>query len=382
MRLRNALIIAGALALGGIGYSFAQVVPQPGPPTPIAGAYNTTPPTLTDGQAGWAQLDSGGKLLTSSTFTPSGTQNVNLTQILSAAPSLTNPLWVTPATGATFVLGTGSAIAGKVGIDQTTLGTTNAISVSQINGVTTLAGNGATGTGALRVSIANDSTGIVALPAAGTSVVGTKAAGTAAATSVLTGAVYNSTTPTLTDGQQAAKQADTTGAVRVSTEGGKTTYSASAGLSVAASASDIFTITGSASKTVRVTRVQISGTATAAVTVPIALVKRSTANTGGTSAASNIIPHDSANTVASATVLYYTANPTTGTLVGIMRQQYMTFSTGTSSAVDASVSIFDFGVRNGQAVVLRGTAQVLAVSLLGTTVTGGLVTVDIEWTEE
>lgn len=30
------------------------------------------------------------------------TQNVNLTQILGAAPSLTNPLWVFPATGATF----------------------------------------------------------------------------------------------------------------------------------------------------------------------------------------------------------------------------------------------------------------------------------------
>lgn len=41
-------------------------------------------------------------LAVSGTFTPSGTQNVNLTQILSAAPSLTNPLWVFPATGATF----------------------------------------------------------------------------------------------------------------------------------------------------------------------------------------------------------------------------------------------------------------------------------------
>lgn len=35
--------------------------------------------------------------------TPSGTpENVNITQILGAAPSLTNPLWVFPATGATF----------------------------------------------------------------------------------------------------------------------------------------------------------------------------------------------------------------------------------------------------------------------------------------
>lgn len=36
------------------------------------------------------------------TFSPSGTQSVNIAQILGAAPSLTNPLWVFPATGATF----------------------------------------------------------------------------------------------------------------------------------------------------------------------------------------------------------------------------------------------------------------------------------------
>lgn len=39
----------------------------------------------------------------------------------------------------------------------------SAVNVAQINGVTPLMGNGATGTGALRVSIADDSTGIVAL---------------------------------------------------------------------------------------------------------------------------------------------------------------------------------------------------------------------------
>lgn len=36
------------------------------------------------------------------TFTPAGNQSVNITQILGAAPSLTNPLWVFPATGGTW----------------------------------------------------------------------------------------------------------------------------------------------------------------------------------------------------------------------------------------------------------------------------------------
>lgn len=55
-------------------------------------------------------------------------------------------------------LTTGSAIAGKFGIDQTTPGTTNAVSLAQVNAATTLAGNGVTGTGSQRVTIASDNT--------------------------------------------------------------------------------------------------------------------------------------------------------------------------------------------------------------------------------
>lgn len=251
--------------------------------------------------------------------------------------------------------------------------------VTQINSVTPLMGNGVTGTGALRVSIASDSTGIVALPAAGTSVVGTKAAGTAAATSMLTGSVYNSTVPVLTDGQQIAHQADTTGAKYINNESRKATYSASNSFTLAASATDIFAITGSASKTVRINRVQISGNATSAVNIPVTLVKRSTANTGGTTGAPSVVPHDSTNAAATATVVNYTANPTTGTPVGNLRSQLCNFVPGTGSATSM---IQEFGTRNDQAVVLRGTSQVLAINLGGATVTGGGVSIDIEWTEE
>lgn len=45
----------------------AQVVPQPSSPTPIACAYNTSPVTLTTGQAGWVQCSDAGALVTSST---------------------------------------------------------------------------------------------------------------------------------------------------------------------------------------------------------------------------------------------------------------------------------------------------------------------------
>lgn len=50
----------------------AQVVPQPGPPAPIACAYNSSPATLTSGQAGWVQCTDAGALVTSTTSTVSG----------------------------------------------------------------------------------------------------------------------------------------------------------------------------------------------------------------------------------------------------------------------------------------------------------------------
>lgn len=67
--MRKYLLLAGAIFFGLSVWAFAQVVPQPGPPTPAACAYSTTPVTLTDGQAGWVQCDSSGKLQVNSANT-------------------------------------------------------------------------------------------------------------------------------------------------------------------------------------------------------------------------------------------------------------------------------------------------------------------------
>lgn len=68
--------------------------------------------------------------------------------------------------GQTVGIVAGSAVVGKVGIDQTTPGTTNlvalaanqSVNTAQINGVTALMGNGVTGTGSQRVTVASDNT--------------------------------------------------------------------------------------------------------------------------------------------------------------------------------------------------------------------------------
>lgn len=56
------LLLAFALAASA---AVAQVVPQPGPPTSIACAFNVTPPTLADTNAGWIQCDGAGRIIVS-----------------------------------------------------------------------------------------------------------------------------------------------------------------------------------------------------------------------------------------------------------------------------------------------------------------------------
>lgn len=63
LALATSALVALAASAG------AQVIPPGTNPVPAAGAYNSSPPTLTSGQAGWLQLDSAGNLRISGTVT-------------------------------------------------------------------------------------------------------------------------------------------------------------------------------------------------------------------------------------------------------------------------------------------------------------------------
>ena len=160
----------------------------------------------------------------------------------------------------------------------------------------------------------------------------------------------------------------------------KTTYSASINNIVPAlTPTDIFSITGSASKTIKIHSIQIDATATAAAVVAVFVVKRSTANTAGTSTAPTVVPLDSASATGTATVLAYTANPTLGTLVGNVRSEKLLVSTATTSG---ETLLINFGDSLGSPIVLRGVSQVLAFNLNAVSLTGGSVNCFVEWTEE
>lgn len=150
---------------------------------------------------------------------------------------------------------------------------------------------------------------------------------------------------------------------------------------VAGGATDTCTITGSATKTVKVRRIYFGMVATTAITDPVAILKRSTANSGGTATVDTPVPHDSNNSAATATVKFYTANPTTGTLVGVILDPLVSVGNLTTGGAQATPSQFMFG-QLGQPIVLRGTSQVLAVNLNSFGYSGNLTTCGFEWTED
>lgn len=107
-RLALAIISAAAL-LAGAAYLNAQVVPAPGPPTGIACAFNTVPPTLTTGQAGWVQCNNAGAVNVSGTISASTTATAT-----AAAPSYVegtpNPLSQNLSGGLRVIIEGGSAL--------------------------------------------------------------------------------------------------------------------------------------------------------------------------------------------------------------------------------------------------------------------------------
>ena len=168
--------------------------------------------------------------------------------------------------------------------------------------------------------------------------------------------------------------------LQVTTEGTSGTY-AVAGVAVtpAATPTDVVTVYGSATKTVRVKNVVVSGLATTAGSMDVSLVKRTAANVAGTSAAVTPAKFDSEDAAATATVKQYSANP--GTLGAGIMLATKNLNMGVAGA--GGTVVFDFATRNDKALILRGVAQGLAINLNGQAVPGGgTISYAIEFEED
>ena len=160
------------------------------------------------------------------------------------------------------------------------------------------------------------------------------------------------------------------------------TYSASiVTMTPASSATDFFTITGSATKVVYVRTIGCTGVSTSAAAIAVSATVRSTADTLGTSTAPVVVPLDSTFPAGTAVVAAYTANPTLGTSVGIANVGLMQTLAPASTGVNGL--FFNYLQKDGdQPIVLRGAAQQLALNAgAASFASGTALTCTVTWTE-
>jgi hypothetical protein len=178
----------------------------------------------------------------------------------------------------------------------------------------------------------------------------------------------------------------TTGVVKVEiqSEVSKAVYGAAVrSLSPPATPTDMITITGSGTKTIRVLRVILSATQNTGASQEFLIIKRSTANSGGTSSTATNVPYATSFAAASATVRSYTVNPSSlGTSVGTVNVvKFFVPAGGTAQRNDY---VFDFS-NNGlyPGIVLSGTSEVLALNFNGAALPTSLnIDCTVEWSEE
>ena len=161
------------------------------------------------------------------------------------------------------------------------------------------------------------------------------------------------------------------------------TYGAAiAGFTYAANGTDIFTITGSDTKTIKIKHLSVDGTQTNTGARAVSLIKRSSQNTGGTSTVLTNVPYDSINPTSTAVVRYYTVNPTTlGTSLGALHVEKLIV--GSANSADSDALVFStVDASTSQDITLRSSSEVLAINMNGVTSTGNSMNIDIMWTEE
>lgn len=191
----------------------AQVIPPGTNPVPIGAAYNAVAPTCVTGSACWLQVDVNGKLLVSSTFSPSGTQDVNVKQWNATALGVPTAYGTAPTTGnyigvnsfiTSAIPGTGATNLGKAEDTAHTSGDTGVFGLALANEAqTVLAQDG-------------DYIGHGADTKGNTFVTGPVAsAATDSGNPVKIGGKYNSAVQAFTNGQRADLQVDQRGGLLI-----------------------------------------------------------------------------------------------------------------------------------------------------------------------
>lgn len=164
------------------------------------------------------------------------------------------------------------------------------------------------------------------------------------------------------------------------------TFAAStSGFAIASTATDVACLTGSATKTVRVQQVRVSGTAGTQIIIPAILVRRATVDSAGTSVVMTPYAMDTNNVASTVSaVAYYTANPTINDTAPNMLDvgSWLLGTTAGVNGLVAPYTLFDWTERNFmQAPIIRGTSQQLCINVNGTSPSASLAQISFKWTE-
>ena len=161
------------------------------------------------------------------------------------------------------------------------------------------------------------------------------------------------------------------------------TYTATrADVTPAATPTDIIVLMGSATKTIMVTKFEITPTATANGFLDFYVYKRTTANTGGTFATDGIAKNDSLNPDPAATIKLYSANPSALGTGAIVRGTRITLASKTPNGIPVQQWVEAFGTGNQQPMVLRGVGESFCINLNGQTMPSGAeFYFSFEWVE-
>ena len=178
----------------------------------------------------------------------------------------------------------------------------------------------------------------------------------------------------------------TTTMLGVCSDGSKGTYATGAlAFSLPATPSDVVQITGSATKTVRIKKIVVSGQATTNKIWPLSIIRRAAAISGGTPTTPVITKFDTNDASVTAVVTHY-ASGGLGTPAAANPASSVMFAYQLDLTAPATVLqpiSIDLCTHSDKAIVLRGAADCLVLNLGGgALVAGETLSYCIEWEED
>jgi hypothetical protein len=146
---------------------------------------------------------------------------------------------------------------------------------------------------------------------------------------------------------------------------------------------EMITVYGSATKTIKILKLRLLMEQTTAGTNLVYLHRRNSAASSGSPNAVTAVKSDTADPSATATMNYYTGNPTAGGSDGKILDAINIQSPAAGSNVQPNwQDIYDANY-SGKPIILSGTAQGIGLNLNGVALPAGLkVQLQVTWTEE